>query len=169
MQTPLSNSDIKDALGNVEIMTHEDLKKFKNGKQLWDFVKRKPIALLFEYLPNYGHWVGILRTKIPYGSGIRDAIEIFDSYGKKPDDQPTHGGTGMTDKDYDKQLTKLLMTVPRDILISYNHYPKQGDTQTCGRWIISRMLNNYLPLKMFNQTFRDDKDVLEYTRFLLGK
>lgn len=178
MNIALSNKDIKNALGrfqsNVTIMSQNDLKQFKNGTELWNYIKYiAPIALLYEYLPNYGHWTAILPTKL----NGRDAIEVFDSYGKLPDDQTSMVTkdavySGMKDPNYKGYLTKLLSTIPRDIEITYNNFVKQksgGNIQTCGRWTILRLLYRCFPLLDFNRLIKNDKQAVELTKMILGK
>lgn len=151
----LSNKDIHRELnGKVMILTNSQLHRFKNGRELWDTLKETPIALLYEQRlnPTFGHWIGILKTRFQG----KPAIEVFDSYGKLPDTQTTF-------YENDKKLTKLLLTVPRDIEITYNHFHKQKygkDINTCGRWVVKRFKHADLPLQYFNKKYKNDYDII---------
>ena len=92
--------------------------------------------ILIEEQPNKGHWVCILR----YGK----TIEVFDSYGGTIDNELKYIPEVMKrmlgeDK---KHLGRLLKAVEdRQVIYSKKRLQKlKGGINTCGRWVILRIL-----------------------------
>ena len=81
MRKPLSDTDLRNILGDCKIITYPELSKYNNINELlpnpYDFV----IILLLES-PASGHWTCLLR----YNNGY----EFFDSYGNPPDYDLSH-------------------------------------------------------------------------------
>ncbi len=133
---PISGLDIKKWLPNATIIKYSELKKY--GK-----LPKLPIVLLYEIMPQYGHWVTILKTP--------EGIEFFDSYGNIVDDQFSfipEEFRNKTNQDY-KYLMHYLYDSKEQI--NYNNYKFQGNPPiaTCGRWSILRNLFNYLTTDQF--------------------
>ena len=81
MKKPLSDTDLRNILGDCKIITYPELSKYNNIEELlpnsYDFV----IILLLES-PASGHWTCLLR--------YNDGYEFFDSYGNAPDYDLSH-------------------------------------------------------------------------------
>lgn len=130
---PLSSDDIMKLMnGKTKILKYGDL---KNYKTIEDVIKPyNNCVLLYESILNVGHW--ILIHLDPKGR-----IEVFDSYGEKPDDQ-----LKWIDDDFRVKsgqliphLTYLLYKTPKEV--EYNNYKFQKydpDIATCGRHCIMR-------------------------------
>ena len=73
----LSDADIKRILPGVPIILYEDLRRYRDLKQL--IPKSFGAVVLFVALEDRqtGHWVAILRED--------DEFELFDPYGNRPD------------------------------------------------------------------------------------
>lgn len=155
MDHPLSDKEIISKLKNKSnIVLYKDLNKYRNIDQL--LYPHNACVILYEVVPNNGHWVCILKTHEPTSYGLRTCIEFFDSYGKMVDTQqkfidPSYLEiSGQTDK----MLTRLLLFSNARYLISYNQYPFQKlsyDIKTCGRWCVLRILNKSMNLDEFHK------------------
>jgi hypothetical protein len=164
----LSNTDIMDLIKHkANLMTYRKLKKYKTLDQALG--KHGALVLLYETQENFGHWVCVFKRG--------DLIEHFDSYGMKPDDE-----IKFIDSYFRKRhnlhiphLTALLYESPYKI--SYNEHKLQKhkeDVNTCGRWVIARLLLRHLPLKQFSKMFKNksiepDKLVTFFTEILRHK
>ena len=73
----LSDADIRRILPSVDIVLYEDLRKYKDLKEL--IPKEFGAVIIFVALetPNVGHWVAILRNG--------NKFQLFDPYGNRPD------------------------------------------------------------------------------------
>lgn len=141
----VTETDIRNTLGNVNIVVYRDLHRVKS---LFDLFKGKPyFVLLYEHAPNIGHWCLVIN----HG----DRIEVFDSYGIKVDDE-----LGFSTKEFREQtnmrphLSKLLLDTGKKV--EYNHFKLQGEkSATCGRYVIWRALLHFLTLEDFKKFLTD--------------
>lgn len=156
-QKALTDLDIKKYLGNVKIISHQELKNYKTIDELMPN-KKDIVVIIWESKPNFGHWT-ILLKYIDEDTN-KNTIEYFDSYGysinkplewiinKKIDNEP--------------YLLKLLEKSNYDIIYNSKKFQnKDNDIATCGRHCISRgislikynqSLSNYI--KMMNEINR---------------
>jgi hypothetical protein len=113
-----------------------------DGLQDYGRLPKRPIVLLYETEPNFGHWVCIVDTP--------EGIEHFDSYGILPDNELKWVPKGLrhsTGQDVKRLLSMLYDTGQK---INYNEHRLQSkDAMTCGRWCALRIHFSYLPLEKF--------------------
>jgi hypothetical protein len=153
---PLGDNEIKKYLPTVPVMKYSKLSNYKTIEELLPENKTYCI-LLYEWSPNVGHWVALLR--------YNDQYEYFDSYGNKLDDPLNWVDLGIR-KELDQNipyLTNLLKG--KKILVNKIKYQKEDpEIATCGRWCIFRILSNKnedLNLKEFHTFFKKiKKDLL---------
>jgi hypothetical protein len=133
---PLSDSDIKEYLGNdCKILKYSELSKYNSIDELLPNVKDFCV-LLYENSPNSGHWTCVCRPK-------DNQIVYFDSYGGYVDepltwtDKSTKIGLG---EDV-KYLSNLLNNCEEDVF--YNKYKYQSGKEyvaNCGRFVVCYIL-----------------------------
>jgi hypothetical protein len=133
---PLSDSDIKDYLGNdCKILKYSELSKYNSIDELLPNVKDFAV-ILYENSPNTGHWTCVARPK-------DNVITYFDSYGGYVDepltwcDKKTKIGLG-EDVRY---LSHLLDKCEEDVY--YNKHKYQSGKESvadCGRWCVCYIL-----------------------------
>lgn len=175
MEHLLTDGEVKKVAGNpFRIVDYSQLAEMTSADQL--FARSPVVALL--YLNeingnNYsGHWTCLINRP--------DSIELFDSYGNAVDeffDQKTRADRVATNspKNY---LAKLLLGSGKRI--DYNEFKFQGsrcNINTCGRWCGLRARHRKLPLKDFQDVFRElkkrgrnlDEAVVELTRPIVGR
>lgn len=142
MEKPLSNHDIMRALDyQTNIITYENLMNVKNI----DEILKNNTCVIFYEGKDIGHWVCVFKTKNGY--------EYFDSYGNIPDHNLKKKDNYFRKKI--PHLTWLLYRTGKPI--EYNNYKLQEynkNINTCGRWVIARLLLKKMPLKKFVKLFR---------------
>jgi translation initiation factor RLI1 len=151
MDYSLSNKDIYHFLGgNVKILTNTDIKKYKSIQELLSPYNQ--VVILYRNSMNYGHWTCLFKNK--YG------INFFDSYGNMPDEilrfVPKHLNIQL--KQDHQNLIKLLLKSKKPVF--YNQYPLQKYSDlinTCGRWVVFRLMNKELNEDEFNKLFHSSK------------
>ena len=128
----LTNIDIEKYLGTEHIIKYSDLNKYQNIDQA--FGDNKFLILLIESGRNRGHWVCLLR----YNDGT---IEQFDSYSGKIDSELKFITSSMRRNLHENNciLTQLLRN-RKSIWSKYRYQKLDNDVDTCGRWIILRIL-----------------------------
>lgn len=170
MDVCYSDSDIRTMLrGNVKIMTYKDLTNYPTiEKALEEFGR---IALLYETKDNFGHWCCVFY-------GPKNRIYFFDPYGIRIDDQLLYIDPKFRMKNNQdfRYLSYLLKNT--DKKIDYNDYSLQSEKEgvnTCGRWVVVRMMFNFLDSDEFAKLFSPDSNlssddlVLAYTKQYKGK
>lgn len=166
MNYSLSNHDIKKALNNnVNIITYNDLSYYNNIKKA--FNHKKFLVILFENKKNFGHWCCLFFHN-------NNTLEFFDSYGLMPDDELkfTSNVFRKNNNMLLPHLTYLLLKSPYNI--EYNNYKFQSynnNTNTCGRWVIVRLLYNDINIndfyKIFGNIKNSDKFITKITNLFL--
>jgi len=139
----LSNSDIERILGKTKILTYPELGDLRNWEDAFDEQGRCVLLFLTEN-EQTGHWVGLIRND--------KTIEYFDPYGEAPEgDKKWLSKEKLRQLDEDKPyLTNLLRA--SGLKVYYNQHQFQqdrGDVNTCGRWVVSRLLLRKKSLKQF--------------------
>lgn len=137
-----SDAELRDAAPDLGVWLYKELAKQRDLPPL-------PIAVLYETMPGYGHWVGVLETP--------EGIEHFDSYGLKPDAE-----LAWVPREYREafaatapHLVRLLARDGRDV--NYNEYKLQSSSPeiaTCGRWVVARCKNRRLTTQQFAEKMR---------------
>jgi hypothetical protein len=136
-----TETDIRKAVGRIPIHRYPDLKSMNHPDDL--FKNHNAVALLFlTEGQNEGHWLAVL----DHG----DHYEVFDSFGTAID-----GDRKWLDKkellEFDES-TPLLSTLlaKGGKPVAHNTTKLQNDkADTCGRWIVWRILNANIPLSQF--------------------
>ena len=139
----LSNDDITKILGPTRILTYPDLDDLASWEDAFDEDGRCVLLFLTEN-QSTGHWIGLLRNT--------HTIEYFDPYGEAPEEPKRYlpkERLRMLDQDQ-PLLTRFLRST--GCKVYYNTYPFQEDrmsVNTCGRWVVSRLLLRRKSLKQF--------------------
>jgi hypothetical protein len=156
---PLSDTEIREHLPNVKIVSHQDFKNYKTIEELLPN-NNDVVIVIWEAKPNYGHWTILSRyiceeTKKP-------TIEYFDSYGYKINEPLKWINKKYIHTiDNNPYLDNLLKNASKhfDIVYSSKVFQEKNNENiaTCGRHCISRAksiinhnqsLSNYI--KMMN-------------------
>lgn len=155
----LGDGDLRKILDNPLILRYRDLKNYNTIEQLLPRDKSY-VIILFEQLPNMGHWVGMLR----YGN----IIEYYDSYAG-PIEHPLIYSNGNNEAlEQPNGLIKRLLD-NSNFKVVYNGMKVQGsdsDIKTCGRHIASRIkfLEDYsMDLSQYNNFLKTMKKTLNTT------
>ena len=141
MKKALCAEDIQNALPNTNIWAYGQLNNIKNLNNL--FGSDNTCILLYESKQDYGHWICLIQ----HPKGI---VEVFDSYGIKPDNELNYINSYWKKKlgqNYPK-LTQLLVKSKNKKFI-YNQYRLQkmlDGINTCGRHCICRINFKDIPL-----------------------
>lgn len=144
MNTPLSLDEVRRFVPNAWVGKYSDLRKYvsKHGRL------PLPLVVLYEVMPDYGHWVAVLETP--------EGIEHFDSYGILPDNELKWVPEWLkhsTGQDMKFILSELLKSNKK---INYNSHRFQGKTSsTCGRWAALRIMFSNLGTDQFAQMVRN--------------
>ena len=146
-----SDEDIMELLeGKTKIVRYKDLKKFKNVNDL--FYPYDNIFLLYEFKPNMGHWVCLIKNKNyieffdPTGTIIDEQLDYIDDDFKKRSNQ---------DK---KHLSNLIAGSGLKVLSNkYKLQKTNKDTNTCGRHCLIRVILKKLNLKEYLNLFKNNK------------
>ena len=131
MNQSLTDDDIREYLGDINIIKYSEIRDYPTIESLLD---GGPSVILYKTSPTYGHWTCIFQGP--------DGINYFDSYGKMIDQPLKFGGASkQAGQDYE-YLTKLLSESAQPV--HYNDHKFQrvhSDVTTCGRHVILRLLN----------------------------
>lgn len=148
MDRALSNKEIYEMLnGEPNIMTYSELKYYNNINDAMG--TNKMLVLLYETRENYGHWCCVFMFN-------KNTIEVFDSYGLKPDDQLK------CVPEYFKEIKNLfyphlsLLLYKSEYEVVYNEYKlqkKEKGINTCGRWVVCRLTYKIIPQDVFAKFF----------------
>jgi hypothetical protein len=145
----LSGKDILNKLDNkCNIVQYSDIHNFKTIDDLLG--RYNKCVILYHTSENYGHWCCIYQYK--------NTIYFFDSYGFMIDDQLNFLHKDLRDdlnSDF-MHLTKLLYNSKKKI--EYNEYQLQArlpNVNTCGRWVICRLLYPQISIDDFYKIFKD--------------
>ena len=148
MDYSLSSDDIRKICPDVRIMTYPKVSGFSSLDQMFGNDNR-PIALLYETGPFYGHWVGLMKQ------GPKK-YEFFDPYGIPPDLELKfikQGYRKESNQDY-PYLMDLILKSDGKITTSIKQIQRDNpDIATCGRWVGLRCLARKMPLKEFRDMF----------------
>lgn len=165
MNYSLSDKDMLKLVPDTNIITYD---KLQNYNRIDDVLKNNMCVILYLTKKNYGHWTCIFKYD-------NNTIQIFDSYGTKPDNQiqwipqyfKSYKNVGIP------YLTYLLYQSPYNI--NYNNYRLQkmnNKITTCGRWCAVRLWFKHLDEEEFNNMFKKyknkDKIIVEMTKNKLG-
>lgn len=141
-----SADDMERILGHgTRFLTYPDLARAESIEELF---RKGFFVLLYEHSRNVGHWCCVIR--------FPNRIEVFDSYGIKPDDELKFTPRHFREKNHMQfpHLTWLLYQ--SGVQIEYNHHKFQKpDVATCGRHVVYRLLNRNMPLERYKYMLRD--------------
>ena len=130
----LSDSDIRDILGDISIITYPELAQMESIDECFDS-KGRCILLFLTSSPTSGHWCCMLNKK--------DKIVFFDPYGDAPEKQKEGANPALLEQMDQRQphLTDLMRASGRPVYYNTYDYQKEGyDVNTCGRWCVARCL-----------------------------
>lgn len=166
MSKALSDEDLHKICGDdVKIIKYPDIIQYNTIDELLQPYNK--VIILYEFAPNYGHWVSLMKHK-------NNVIEHWDSYGLKVDDEMKFIKKMTTKKKYiTPHLTKLLYESPYEIL--FNEFKLQSENPkiaTCGRWGAFRLVMMKYSLEEFayiflnNKFFKPDEYITILTNYL---
>jgi hypothetical protein len=130
----LSNTDIMHLLDHkANIVLYPNLHKYKNIDQVLG--PHEATVILFEFKPEYGHWVCIWKLD-------KQTLSFFNSYGGYPDDSLLYIDGSFRDKSNQEYpyLSELFVNSPYKL--TYNEFEFQKhkkDIKTCGRHCVVRL------------------------------
>jgi hypothetical protein len=171
----LSDSDIKQIIPSVKVITYPELMKYHNIDDALD-EKGRLIVLYLTTSENNGHWCALLKSK----DGKK--IEWYDSYGGyKPDQEAEWLSKDKLQrfKQDSGYLTELLRNSPYKVV--YNKFPFQSENSgvnTCGRWAATRLYFKHLTLPEFTKMALGEANgsgislddwVTRFTKNMIGK
>lgn len=140
----LSDDDIfKYLCEPLNLVSYRELREVPDIYQLFT---QDYFVLLYQMTERMGHWVCCINRP--------DHIEFFDSLGKCPDRTPEYSNGEINKKNYQtaKLLTRLLYESGKPVI--YNNIPLQStDSNTCGRWVLGRIIMRDIPLEDFQMIF----------------
>lgn len=148
-----SGDQLMKALNNhVKIVMYPDIYKYKTIEDL--LKPYKCVIMLYKTSFNYGHWCCIYE--------YNNVIHFFDSYGYMPDSQFKFIPKRFLKSNYKgwKHINKLLKK-SKNYEIRYNHHKLQGTkngAETCGRWVVGRLLCYKMDEDEFYNIFKGEKD-----------
>ena len=157
-EDPLGDNELNKILINPKIIKYSELNNYNNIEDLLPY-DESYIIILWEQVPNIGHWTALLRYK--------DTIEYYDSYGKPIEYPLTFTNKDMNNNlnQYPNLLKRLLNKAPFKII--YNNKQVQSDNldiKTCGRHVANRikfMLNYGYDLNKYNKLLDETKKRLK--------
>lgn len=159
MNYPLSGADIKRFLKKTKIIAYKDIQKYRNAYDL--IYPHNEVVIFYKTASgegSQGHWTSLLKNSHGW--------EMFDSYAIFLDEElnfPVQPEPGEDEEMFKirhgqdaRYLTKLLAEVREPV--SYNHFrfqafelPDGTRPQSCGRWVILRLLNKEKSLEEFKE------------------
>lgn len=150
---PISGKQIHDFIPDAKIIEYlRELESYNTIDEL--LAPNNKVVILYNSAEDFGHWVALFK--------YNNTIQFFDSYGTFPDDQRKY-----TPKEFLKKfkqiphLTKLLLQ--HNGPVRYNQYRLQDSkSQTCGRWVILRLMFPELNEDEFYTLFKDIKNKDDY-------
>jgi len=151
MNEPISNYDILEKLkGRTRLIFYEDLNTVDNLIPLLD---KGSLVILYKSKPDFGHWTAIIKTP--------EGIEFFDSYGDKPEGAKKGVPKSflIESNQYRNKLADLLYDASSQFQINFNNHKlqKEGkDIATCGKHVISRILNRDLTIDQYNKWLKNN-------------
>jgi len=149
----LSADEIIKALeGRCNLITYKEIYNFPTLDDLLG--EYGCCIILYEFIIGMGHWVTIFKVN-------DHKVEFFDSYGYIPDNEFSFIPKTFQNEyyPYNRYLTKLLYE--SNYKIEYNHTPLQSKgngINTCGRYVVNRLLNRNIPLKEYVKILQSDKN-----------
>lgn len=145
MEYSLSDIDLRNNI-NSNIVSYSDIKKYKNIDDLLG--NDNKCIILYETKKNSGHWTCLYK--------VEKTIFFFDSYGNNIDLQlkfiPKQINESLG-QDH-KKLIELLYNSPYKV--EFNEYKLQKlkkDINTCGRWVLIRLMYPNISIKYFKNLF----------------
>lgn len=132
--------------GKTNLLLYRDLYKYDNIEDILG--KHKACVILYETKePLYGHWCVIFQQN-------PDTIEFMDSYGFLIDSEisPNFMDPEILKSFYNGPKLRRLIYFSKYKYIVYNNYALQerkAGINTCGRWVVSRLIFRNLSLEQF--------------------
>jgi hypothetical protein len=153
MDVALSDSDILNKLaGRTNVILYRYLAGVSNIEQI---LINDSCVILYETKNKVGHWVCLVRYFDNHTG--RWTIEFFDSYGLFPESEKTFINRPFLKNSGQRNnmIARLLYKAMNDgYNIAYNDHLQQSRSKnisTCGRHVISRILNKHMTTDEYNQ------------------
>lgn len=143
----LSNYDILDIEPNIKITLSSNVSNLRYADEM---VNQQGLGILLFQFPNEknGHWMGLIRKG--------DTFEVFDSYGNTLSTLPK--ALHIPDDGTGREIENLIKNSGYKII--FNPTKLQKDDNTCGRWVLLRLLFSKYKIVDFLKILRDIEDVL---------
>ena len=160
MDKSLSTDDITNNI-KCNLIRYSDIKKYNS---IDDMLINDRCVILYETTKNKGHWTCIYKYK--------NTIYFFDSYGNNHEEQfnfiPKNINKAL--KQDHQRLTELLYK--SKYRVEYNETQLQQFKEginTCGRWVLIRMLYPHISVDDFKKLFlskskKPDEIIYELTK-----
>ena len=135
LNNPYSNLDIAHLINNDNLKIH-DITTIK-ANMIDDMFKTQSYAVVYYNNPHsqIGHWVVCIKLN-------DNTVEIFNPAG-------TRSGYSL----YDKKLKVMFMRVGYHVMFNKKNLQDGPESQTCGRWVIARILGRHTPLPLWLKLF----------------
>ena len=144
---PLSLTEIKKKIPEINIIQYANLNKFKNIDEV--IGKNGGCIILYMTGPTFGHWVLLMKRN-------KNTLEFFDAYGITIDDELNfsnfHQGVQTPSLHY---LTRMIINSEyTNVICSSTQLQVQNNNiQTCGRWLIVRWMLKHMDIDSFINLF----------------
>lgn len=144
---PLSGGDVSDLLnGKTKIITYPELNKYESIGELLEPYGN--VVILYLNTPNSGHWTTLF--KYPNEPGI----EFFDPYAMIPDHEFKFIDNREELGEEYAMLSRLLLEYSGPIEYNDNKFQRFAkNINTCGRWVVLRLLLRSMSLEEFKKFF----------------
>jgi hypothetical protein len=152
----VSNIDLerkfKTSNSRIKIEVYPELNQINN---ILDLLPGNICAcfILLKTSENSGHWTCLCRSD--------NMIYYMDSYGVKPDGELSNIKPGLQYQLHEnsKALTRLIRTIPKGFVFSYNNIQFQqydANVNTCGKWcdVFCKCIFHGLTLEQFQQRLK---------------
>jgi hypothetical protein len=149
----MSNNDLLQAMNNhCNLLSYDQLDNYNDINEVLG--KYKKCILLYLTTENYGHWTCLYE--------LNNIIYFFDSYGFMPDQQ-----LGFNQPYINKKLNQnykhlLYMLYKSNKKVEFNEYQlqsKKDGINTCGRWVLIRLMCPQISITEFYNIFKPYKNM----------
>jgi hypothetical protein len=139
--------------GKTNVIEYNDL---KNATNLENLFRNDTLVILYETRKGFGHWVCLIKRGINH-------VDFFDPYGLKVDEELNIINENHIRQNDEGQvvphLTSLLQNGGYRVDENLTKLQKfMKDVNTCGRWVVVRILLKHIEQKRFENLFCCNKN-----------
>ena len=137
----MSEDDIRKALGDIPIYRYPEIRSMQTPDDLFKG-HRAAVLLFLTENETTGHWIAVLDHP--------DSYEVFDSFGTAIDgDRAWLSKSEMLEFDECCPLLGNLLKTGSKRIIHNTTKLQDDSTDTCGFWVVARILDADTPLREF--------------------